>query len=100
MTNKHFSFFSCKITMWWGYSPPIDLRVEIKEKEDDLKPLEVLIVGCGDARHIVKTLASGYKHQKRSILFHVIEPTLEQVARSILLLSTCLQEQLGTLLKN
>ncbi|XP_046735894.1 dynein axonemal assembly factor 3 [Diprion similis] len=83
--------------MWWGYSQPLDLRQEIRENEDDDLdvPLEVLILGSGDARHIVKTIASAYKHKRRSINFHVIEPFLEQIARSILLLSTILEVGLG-----
>lgn len=90
--------------MWWGYSKPLDLRSEIVEKDtdemtkenDDETPLEFLIVGSCDARHIVKTLASSYKYSiKRRINFHVIEPFMEQVARSILLLSTIIEEGLG-----
>lgn len=84
--------------MWWGFSPPLNLRSEISENStaNSEEPLEVLIVGSGDARHIVKTLASSYTHEKRKINFHVIEPTLELVARSILLLSICLEKHLGT----
>lgn len=83
--------------MWWGYSPPLDLRCEINENVSGNceEPLEFLIVGSGDARHIAKTLASAYNHEKRRINFHVIEPTLEQVARSILLLNICLEKNLG-----
>ncbi|XP_020708141.2 dynein axonemal assembly factor 3 [Athalia rosae] len=83
--------------MWWGYSQPLDLRKELKEiKDTDFSiPIEILIIGSGDARHIVKTLASSYKHMRRPINFHVMEPFLEQVARSILLLSTTLEMGLG-----
>ncbi|KAM0727110.1 Dynein axonemal assembly factor 3 [Formica fusca] len=80
----------------WGYSHPLDLQTEVTRREDRiLDNLEVLIVGAGDARHIIKTLASSYTHPNRSIIYHVIEPTLEQVARSILLLSVCLERNLG-----
>ncbi|XP_011858281.1 PREDICTED: dynein assembly factor 3, axonemal homolog isoform X2 [Vollenhovia emeryi] len=61
----------------------------------DRNPDNLLIVGSGDARHIVKTLASSYTHPDQIITYHVIEPTLEQVARSILLLSVCLEKDLG-----
>jgi len=82
--------------MWWGYSQPLDLQAEVTQKEDRvLGNLEVLIVGYGDARHIVKTLASSYTHPDQIITYHVIEPTLEQVARSILLLNLCLEKDLG-----
>lgn len=80
----------------WGYSHPLDLQTEVTQREDRISDnLEVLIVGAGDARHIMKTLASSYTHPDRSITYHVIEPTLEQVARSILLLSICLERNLG-----
>jgi len=82
--------------MWWGYSHPLDLRTEITQKNDrSSNNLEVLIVGAGDARHIVKTIASSYTHSTQAITYHVIEPTLEQVARSILLLNICLDKDLG-----
>ncbi|EFN76567.1 UPF0470 protein CG17669 [Harpegnathos saltator] len=82
--------------MWWGYSESLDLQNEITEGDDQFSSsLEVFIVGAGDARHIIKTLASSYKHPDRIITYHVIEPTLEQVARSILLLNVCLQKDLG-----
>lgn len=80
----------------WGYSYPLDLQNEVTRREDQiLDNLEVLIVGAGDARHIMKTLASSYMHPSQSITYHVIESNLEQVARSILLLSICLEKNLG-----
>ncbi|XP_033214505.1 dynein assembly factor 3, axonemal [Belonocnema kinseyi] len=78
--------------MWWGFSPPLDLQVEVQDESDSL---EFLIVGQADARHLVKTISSSYKHPKRKLKFHVVEPILEQVSRSILLLSTCLEKDLG-----
>lgn len=82
--------------MWWGYSESLDLQNEISQRDDQISSnLEILIVGAGDVRHIVKTLASSCMHSDRIITYHVIEPTLEQVARSILLLNVCLQKDLG-----
>lgn len=96
--NVYFvKFNKSRNNMWWGYSQPLDLQAEVKIPREDrvLSNLEVLIVGSGDARHIVKTLASSYAHPDQTITYHVIEPTLEQVARSILLLSICLEKDLG-----
>ncbi|XP_076282506.1 dynein axonemal assembly factor 3 [Lasioglossum baleicum] len=83
--------------MWWGYSPALDIQLEVNKREINFpgEGLEVLIVGAGDARHIVKTLASSYLHDHCAITYNVIEPTLEQIGRSILLLSTCLDKNLG-----
>lgn len=83
--------------MWWGYSPALDIQFEVNKSEINYlgKCLEVLIVGGSDARHIMKTLASSYLYRDRIITYNVIESTLEQVARSIFLLSTCLDRNLG-----
>ncbi|XP_076759970.1 dynein axonemal assembly factor 3 [Xylocopa sonorina] len=83
--------------MWWGYSPALDIQFEISKhgtKYPD-EYFDVLIVGAGDARHILKTLASSYLYRDCIILYNVIESTLEQIARSTLLLSTCLEADLG-----
>ncbi|KOC64332.1 Dynein assembly factor 3, axonemal like protein [Habropoda laboriosa] len=83
--------------MWWGYSPALDIQSEVNKYETNCpgECLEVLIVGAGDARHILKTVASSYLHHDRIIIYNVVESTLEQVARSILLLSTSLDTNLG-----
>ena len=39
---------------WWGFSPALDLQAHLPEAEGELN---VLLVGCGDARHALKTLA-------------------------------------------
>ncbi|XP_051174568.1 dynein axonemal assembly factor 3 isoform X3 [Leptopilina boulardi] len=80
--------------MWWGISPPLDLQEEIK-KTDSNDLLEFLIVGESDARHVIKTISSLYKHPRRKLKFHIIEATIEQINRSILFLSTCLETNLG-----
>ncbi|CAK9817991.1 Dynein axonemal assembly factor 3 [Anthophora quadrimaculata] len=83
--------------MWWGYSPALDIQSEVNKYGINCpdERLEVLIVGASDARHILKTLASSYLYHDRIIIYNVIELTLEQVARSILLLNTCLETNLG-----
>ncbi|XP_017756805.1 PREDICTED: dynein assembly factor 3, axonemal [Eufriesea mexicana] len=83
--------------MWWGYSPALDIQFEINKYGTNCpnEYLEVLIVGASDARHILKTIASSYLYNDRIIIYNVIESTLEQVARSILLLNTCLETNLG-----
>ncbi|XP_034184399.2 dynein axonemal assembly factor 3 isoform X1 [Osmia lignaria lignaria] len=83
--------------MWWGYSPALDIQFELNKSEINYlgKCIEVLIIGASDARHIMKTLASSYLYRDRIVTYNVIESTLEQVARSIFLLSTCLDRNLG-----
>ncbi|XP_063991654.1 dynein axonemal assembly factor 3 homolog [Diachasmimorpha longicaudata] len=78
--------------MLWGGSPPLDFSSEIDKNSDD--PLEILIVGACDARHIIKTLSSLEKASKR-MRYHIVEATLEDIARSILLINISLDKQLG-----
>ncbi|KAH0533700.1 dynein axonemal assembly factor 3 homolog [Cotesia glomerata] len=79
----------------WGHSPAIDFQQENIIDNSDNKPLEVLTVGAKDPRHIIKTLASSSVNQKYLINFHVVESSLEPIARSILLLHICLEKDLG-----
>ncbi|XP_057337778.1 dynein axonemal assembly factor 3 homolog [Microplitis mediator] len=81
----------------WGHSPPLDFQNEnyIKKNSDDNEPLEILTVGSKDPRHIIKTLASSSVNPRQFINFHVVESSLEPIARSILLLHICLQKDLG-----
>ncbi|XP_011306546.1 dynein assembly factor 3, axonemal homolog [Fopius arisanus] len=78
--------------MLWGGSPPLDLSCEIEKKHEE--PLEILIIGACDARHIIKTLSSLGKSSRR-VTFHVLEATLEDIARSILLINISLEKILG-----
>ncbi|XP_046858961.1 dynein axonemal assembly factor 3-like isoform X2 [Xenia sp. Carnegie-2017] len=64
---------------WWGFSPALDLREECH--------LNILLVGCGDCRHVLKTLAKTYKWKKDYQLhIYVVESNLELLARHLLLL--------------
>lgn len=80
--------------MYWGYSPALDLQELISKPSEE--PLNFLIVGSSDARHVLKTISQLYLHDtKRKITFHLVEHSLEEIARSILLLSTCFENNIG-----
>jgi dynein assembly factor 3 len=88
--------------MWWGYSPALDLRHEweqCKQKHsENLKELNILLIGAADGRHILKTLAQTYRHEnKQHINFYVYEASLDLVARQVMLLTIALEppEELG-----
>jgi dynein assembly factor 3 len=88
--------------MWWGYSPALDLRHEWEQCEcnnsENLKELNVLLVGAADGRHILKTLAQTYRHEnKQRTNFYVHESSLDSVARQVMLLTIALEpeEELG-----
>lgn len=57
--------------------------------EDD--ELNVLMIGAGDCRHILKTLARSYRHKKRKIHFYLLESNMELYARHMLFLSLALE---------
>ncbi|CAL9699040.1 unnamed protein product [Knipowitschia caucasica] len=67
---------------WWGFSPARDLRSfgpVLNKKE-----VNVLLVGSGDPRHILKTIAG--LPDKHSLHVWVIENNMAAVARQMLLL--------------
>ncbi|XP_035521159.1 dynein assembly factor 3, axonemal-like [Morone saxatilis] len=78
---------------WWGFSPardllstgPVTLEGEVN----------VLLVGSGDPRHILKTIAG--LQNENSLHVWVIESSMEEVARQLLLLYLALmpQESMG-----
>ena len=85
---------------WWGFSPALDLQNEYKKLGDEANstdPINILLVGCGDCRHILKTLAKTYKWEKTQINIYVVENNLELLARHLLLLGIALEskEKLG-----
>ncbi|XP_075949732.1 dynein axonemal assembly factor 3 isoform X1 [Anarhichas minor] len=79
---------------WWGFSPARDLLSTgpVRLEED----FNVLLVGSGDPRHILKTI-SGLKSQE-SLHVWVIEDSMEVVARQLLLLYLALvpKESMGS----
>ncbi|XP_024141465.1 dynein assembly factor 3, axonemal isoform X1 [Oryzias melastigma] len=78
---------------WWGFSPALDLlSLGPVGSEDEIK---VLLVGSGDPRHILKTIAG---LQDKRLHVYVTETCMELVARQMLLLYIALipQEIMGT----
>lgn len=65
---------------WWGFSPALDLQDKYHSLISKVENLNVsediavergkrnfLIVGAGDCRHILKTIAHAYRHAKRDL---------------------------------
>ncbi|KAF7661200.1 hypothetical protein LDENG_00267090 [Lucifuga dentata] len=73
---------------WWGFSPARDLIGAGPVRQGDLN---VLLVGSGDPRHILKTIAG--LQDKDSLHVWVIENSMEVVARQMLLLYLALIPQ-------
>ena len=76
---------------WWGFSPAFDILPAIPTDATGEGPANALLVGAGDARHILTTLARRHRHPKRPLHFYVIESNLESVARQLLFLHLALE---------
>lgn len=84
---------------WWGFSPAIDLQnpdlitaltgLNIDEKDDE--EMRILLVGAGDLRHVLTTLARSYRYRKKKFHFYILENALELYARDMLFLSLSLE---------
>ncbi|KAJ8399945.1 hypothetical protein AAFF_G00406750 [Aldrovandia affinis] len=74
---------------WWGFSPALDLLNAGSLKQHG--KLNILLVGSGDPRHILKTI-TGLKDTD-TLHVWVIENCMEVVARQLLLLSLALSPQ-------
>ncbi|XP_044035020.1 dynein axonemal assembly factor 3-like [Siniperca chuatsi] len=78
---------------WWGFSPARDLLSTGPVRLEG--EVNVLLVGSGDPRHILKTIAG--LQNEASLHVWVIENSMEEVARQLLLLYLALipQESMG-----
>jgi len=88
---------------WWGFSPALDLQhTGLSEMSTKLAcsipgELNILVVGAGDFRHVLLTIARKYRHTKRKLNFFVIESALEIYARDMLftMIASEKQENMG-----
>ncbi|XP_063292665.1 dynein axonemal assembly factor 3 [Pelobates fuscus] len=90
---------------WWGFSPALDLQEHclqstirhMSSTEDDIPELHILLVGGGDARHLLKTICQARRWPRRRLHFYIIESDLELLTRHILFLNLALEnpEQMG-----
>ncbi|XP_033751780.1 dynein assembly factor 3, axonemal-like [Pecten maximus] len=87
---------------WWGFSPALDLQdtdliSALKElrldSDDGPEELRILLVGAGDMRHLLTTIARSYRHRKRKLHFYIIENNLELYARDMLFMTIALETQ-------
>ncbi|XP_014662967.1 PREDICTED: dynein assembly factor 3, axonemal-like isoform X1 [Priapulus caudatus] len=72
---------------WWGFSPAINLI----PRELEVSELNVLLVGSGDSRHIIKTMAEAWRFPSVKVNIYVIEHSLQVLARHMLFLSLALE---------
>lgn len=88
---------------WWGFSPALDLQsTGLSEMQSKLvcslpDELHILIVGAGDLRHVLLTVARKYRHTQRKLKFYIIENSPDLYARNMLFMMIALlkKESMG-----
>ncbi|MBN3294742.1 DAAF3 factor, partial [Polypterus senegalus] len=96
---------------WWGFSPALDLLVppgnisiggsirEITEDKALSQTINILLVGSGDSRHVLKTVAGlrQSSHSKTQLHVYIIENNLELIGRHLLFLTLAFEppERMG-----
>lgn len=82
----------------WGFSPALDLQMQCLQNTlqhlstcDDIPELNILLVGCGDGRHFLKTICQARRWPQRRLNFFIIESDLELLARQMLFLTLALE---------
>lgn len=79
--------------MFWGISPSLDLQQEyLRNGDENAYELNFLIIGGCDGRHLLKTLAQAYRHNRRYMNLFVVDGCPELIARQLLLLSLALEK--------
>ncbi|KAI9136596.1 hypothetical protein BKA69DRAFT_1103220 [Paraphysoderma sedebokerense] len=117
-TRQSHSFLPCQEKMegagsvtHWGFSRAIDFqdldhidgdqniynikdsKASILELDSTIPPLDILLLGAGDPRHIITTISRAWRTQRnRKINFYVIEGQATILARIMLLLSIFLDK--------
>ena len=85
---------------FWGFSPAIDLAAGAEPPSNEPQsPLRMLLVGPGDVRNLLHTLAEAAVAQREGgkaqpLEFSVYESQPEALARQLLLLSIALDVEL------
>uniref|UniRef100_A0A8C4SAP8 Dynein axonemal assembly factor 3 n=1 Tax=Erpetoichthys calabaricus TaxID=27687 RepID=A0A8C4SAP8_ERPCA len=86
---------------WWGFSPALNLLVpsgnisvggsirEITEDKALSQTINILLVGSGDPRHVLKTVAGlrQSSHSKTKLHVYIVENNLELIGRHLLFLT-------------
>ncbi|XP_030851161.1 dynein assembly factor 3, axonemal [Strongylocentrotus purpuratus] len=84
---------------FWGFSSALDLQdkdvltrirdVSLDDAADDV--IQILLIGSGDMRHLLTTIARAWRHRKRKLKFYITEGNLELYVRQLLLLHLLLE---------
>ncbi|TGZ44687.1 hypothetical protein CRM22_011197 [Opisthorchis felineus] len=80
---------------WWGFTPAVDLLASYIKYFDSRLPnqVNVLVVGGGDSRHILQTIANVAADSVVSATFFITDTCLESYARVMLQLYIALENE-------
>nr|XP_005992877.1 PREDICTED: dynein assembly factor 3, axonemal [Latimeria chalumnae]XP_014342038.1 PREDICTED: dynein assembly factor 3, axonemal [Latimeria chalumnae]XP_014342039.1 PREDICTED: dynein assembly factor 3, axonemal [Latimeria chalumnae] len=84
---------------WWGFTPALDFQMKglsasmehLRLTEKEVSELNILMVGAGDSRHLLKTICQAHRWKHRRINFYVIENNLELIGRHLLFLTLAVE---------
>lgn len=95
--QRHMSLRGAGSVRFWGFTPPLDLAEAASAAAEAGAPLRALLVGSGDSRHLVTTLAAARERPGMDgssmpppLELTVYEEAPEVLARQLLLLSIAL----------
>ena len=85
---------------WWGFSPSCNLSSFLPNLTDSPTECNILLINNHDPRNIIHTICSVKGSSDQSLKntkfnFYVVEPSVEQVGRYMLMLNTILDENFG-----
>ena len=93
---------------FWGASPSLDLQAVASAARDAVgsscdardeaepgdRPFAAFLIGAGDPRHVITTLARSRRHggECKLMSFHIFESTMPEIARHVLLLAVLMTD--------
>ncbi|XP_023241381.1 dynein assembly factor 3, axonemal-like [Centruroides sculpturatus] len=76
---------------WWGFSPALDFQEIYEIQKLNKDTLNILIVGAGDPRHVLKSISQCHQHKKKNLQFFIIDNCIEIYARYMILLKLAME---------
>ena len=85
---------------WWGFSPSCNLASFLPRFSETPNECNILLINNHDPRNIIHTICSlnsstDQSFKKTKLNFYVLEPSVEQFGRYMLMLSSVLDENFG-----
>lgn len=97
--TTHGALMSLGTVHMWGFSPAFDLHQHVQRQKEGTEPLNLLLLGPSDVRHVLQTIASRRRYDEgddelRPLNIYIYETHIEVLARHLLLLRVALDWKL------